>query len=226
MTRSAEMSQARSWEPRTRRLVWLSSTTRTRSPWGSFGLVRGGVPVARRPGEGKLEPEGAAMAELAVDADGAAHGLRQPPADGQAEPGAAVAAGGRGVGLGERLEQPLGGLRGDADAGVEHLHAHVTAPVAGRGRPSRPGSRPRPRLGELHRIRGQVQQDLAEATRRRPGTSWAPRAWQYGHQLQALGAGPTRPPGRPRRRWPRPGRSRPSPAPASPPRSWRSRGCR
>jgi hypothetical protein len=51
------------------------------------------------------EPESAALARLALDARVAAHQFRQPPGDRQPEAGAAVLAGGRGVGLLERLEQ-------------------------------------------------------------------------------------------------------------------------
>src|SRR5256885_16138707 len=54
------------------------------------------------------EAEVAALAGLAARADLAAHELHQPVADGQAQAGAAVAARGLDVGLGEGLEQPLG----------------------------------------------------------------------------------------------------------------------
>jgi hypothetical protein len=64
------------------------------------------------------EPEGAALAGRALDADLAAHQQDQPLADRQPEPGAAVLAGHAVVGLLEGLEQPRLRLRLDADAGV------------------------------------------------------------------------------------------------------------
>jgi hypothetical protein len=97
-----------------------------------------------------------------------AHGLGKASADGQAEPGAPVAPGSGGVDLGERREE--GGLprRLDPDAGVGHRerHAvgiglHVDQDVAG--------------MGEFHRVRHQVGEDLADPARipdapdRRPG---------------------------------------------------------
>src|SRR5690242_20894126 len=50
----------------------------------------------------------------------AAHHLREPLADGQAQSGAAVLARGRGVDLAERFEQTPDAIGGDADAGVAH----------------------------------------------------------------------------------------------------------
>jgi hypothetical protein len=75
-----------------------------------------------------LEMEGGAVARLGMHADGAAHQLDDPLADRKPQAGAAIQPGGRGVGLGECVEQPL--LRGrlDADAGVAHLEAQ---PVLG-----------------------------------------------------------------------------------------------
>ena len=75
---------------------------------------------ARRAGvvQRQVERERAALARHAGQPDLAAEQRRQLAADGQAQAGAAVLAGGAGVGLLERLEdQPLL-LRRDADAGV------------------------------------------------------------------------------------------------------------
>ena len=67
------------------------------------------------------EPEGAADAGGAAHAGVAAHQLRQLAGDRQAQTGAAVAPGGRVVGLFEGREQPPGRLRRDADAGILDL---------------------------------------------------------------------------------------------------------
>ena len=73
--------------------------------------------------EARREPERAALAGLARHPDLAAHQLRQPLGDGKAEPGAAIFARGRGVGLLEGLEQPPDLLLGEADAGVADREA-------------------------------------------------------------------------------------------------------
>ena len=52
------------------------------------------------------------------------------PADGEAEAGAAVLARGRGIGLGELLEQPAHLLGGHADAGIGHRDRDPVAAVA------------------------------------------------------------------------------------------------
>ena len=84
-------------------------------------------PAGDRPGSLRFpdpQPDGererAPHAELAFEPDLASHQLDQPPRDAEAQSGPAVAAGGRHVGLRERLEQPLGLLARHADAGVAH----------------------------------------------------------------------------------------------------------
>jgi hypothetical protein len=67
-------------------------------------MMSGTVAAARHAQLGG-EPEGAARAGHAAHADFAAHQLRQLLADGEAQAGAAVFAGGGGVGLLEGLEQ-------------------------------------------------------------------------------------------------------------------------
>ena len=74
-----------------------------------------------------------------------AHGRHQPAGDGQAEPGAAEAPGGRRVGLGERLEQAAAVGLGDADPGVGHLEADGHDRRRTLGLRARPGRRPRRR---------------------------------------------------------------------------------
>ena len=79
-------------------------------------------------GEPGGEVERAPLADLALQPDAAAHHLDQPGRDRQAQPGAAVLAGGRGVRLRERPEQLRLLLRGDADAGVPNLEVQSDEP--------------------------------------------------------------------------------------------------
>ena len=94
-------------------LTGLSSAASTRNV-GSAASVSALAPAAGRTaapaasptfGQRQLDDEGRALAQLALDLDLAAHQLRQLAADGQAQPGAAEPPRGRGVGLGELLEQ-------------------------------------------------------------------------------------------------------------------------
>ena len=71
-------------------------------------------------GEGQTAPEATATAKLAVHPHLAAHGLGQPFADAQAEPGAAVPASGGAIRLLEGFEQPRLLRRAQADAGIAH----------------------------------------------------------------------------------------------------------
>ena len=64
-----------------------------------------------------------------VDRDVAAHHLAEAPADREAQARAAVLARRRGVGLGERLEEPAHLLRRHADAGVGDRERHPVAAV-------------------------------------------------------------------------------------------------
>src|SRR5437763_619635 len=92
-------------------------TARSTASWRWEGRIGRG----HAPGERQLHLEGRPLAGSAVDRDASAHGLGQPPADGQAQPGAAVAAGRGGVRLGERVKDAGRGARRNADAGVDHL---------------------------------------------------------------------------------------------------------
>ena len=109
------------------------------------------------------EAELAADPDLAGHADPAAHQLGQPLADRQAETGAPVAARRRGVDLAERLEEPAEPVGRDADAGVPDGEGQLgERPRAVRtvGRHRQDHLAP---LGELDRVREQVQEHLAEA---------------------------------------------------------------
>ena len=88
------------------------------------------------------EPERAPGAQLAGDADLAAHQPGQPPADRQPEAGAAVLAGDGGVGLGERLEDQRELVGGDPHPGVGDLEPDDGVAAGGRA-PRSPGSRSR-----------------------------------------------------------------------------------
>ena len=86
---------------------------------GQAGSARAGG----RGRERQLDPEDGAGALGADHADAAAHALDHLGADREAEAGAAAAAGRRGVGLLEGLEDALLHAGRDADAGVLHLDA-------------------------------------------------------------------------------------------------------
>ena len=107
------------------------------------------------------EPEGAALAQDAGDADGAPHELRQALADGEAQAGAAVLAGGRVVALEERGKEPLHHIGPHADAGVPHLHAEddLVAVLRLGPHPDLHGAL----VGELQGIVHEVGEDLAQA---------------------------------------------------------------
>jgi hypothetical protein len=70
------------------------------------------------------EPEKAAFARPAFDADTATHQLHQASGDHQAEAGAAVSTRGRGIDLFEGMEQARQFVGCDAYAGVFDLEAH------------------------------------------------------------------------------------------------------
>ena len=122
---------------------------------------RAGAPGARTlPSEAGGEPEGRALARLALHADRASHHRGELPGDRQAEAGPPVPARGRPVGLREGAEDPLAGLRRDADPGIRDLEAQ-----GGRVRALRVGGHPHDDLtplGELDGVAGQVDQDLAQ----------------------------------------------------------------
>ncbi len=66
------------------------------------------------------EAEGAALAELAFHPDLPTHHVHQTFADGQSQSGAAVFAGGGGIGLSEGLKKVFHLLICEPDAGVTH----------------------------------------------------------------------------------------------------------
>src|ERR671927_1084189 len=84
------------------RLVVVDDEHALAAQVGGSGVRQGG---RRRPAQPHGEPEGAALARRALHADLPAHQLDELLADGQPQPRAAVLAGGRAVGLAERVEE-------------------------------------------------------------------------------------------------------------------------
>jgi hypothetical protein len=76
-----------------------------------------------------MEVEGGALAACAFHPDAAAHEFDQVLADGQSQPGAAVFAGGGGIGLAEALEHLAALLGCHADAGVFDPEVQLDAVV-------------------------------------------------------------------------------------------------
>ncbi|EGY00822.1 hypothetical protein AZA_89199 [Nitrospirillum viridazoti Y2] len=118
-----------------------------------------------RPFQRDVEPEGGTVAGRALHPYAAPHQLHQLAADGQAQAGAAEAAGDGTVGLLEHLEQPARLRRVDADAGV--LHGDAQAPrlfrQGGRVAQQLDVHRHRALGRELDSVAHQVQQHLAHA---------------------------------------------------------------
>ena len=106
--------------------------------------------------ERQLDAESTAGAERALDGDVAAHAPRQLAADRQAEPGAARARL-RVARLLERLEDALLRVGRDARPLVAHLEAQAARRESARGQPHLAA------LAELHRVAGQVEEDLDQA---------------------------------------------------------------
>ncbi len=102
----------------------------------------------------------AALSRLALEPDVAAHHLHQPLADGEPEPGAAVSARDRRIGLAERPEEAIALLAGEADAAIGHGEAEadpITRSVERRHHHSHPAV-----LRELDRVPHEVGHDLPE----------------------------------------------------------------
>ncbi len=123
---------------------------------GGRGLGKG-VGGGGRGAEGEGEVEGGALADGAVDADGAAHEFDEALADDEAEAGAAVFAGGGGVDLGEGAEEAVDAVGGDADAGV------VDDELDGAGAGGEDLDGDGAGGGELDGVVDEVGDDLAEA---------------------------------------------------------------
>src|SRR5205814_3245490 len=104
--------------------------------------------------ERQFEPEGAAEADRALEANAAAHQFDELLRDGGAEPGAAEAPRGRLVCLSEALEDFRLGLGRYADAGVadRELEAHLVGTLALRRNVHRDVAL----LGELERVANQI----------------------------------------------------------------------
>ena len=216
---SARMRHDASRRSRISRLVALSSTIRTSRPSRSR---------CRRPRRGCARPAAVTSnqnvlpsPERALDADPPAHQLHQLAADGQAEPGAAVAAGGRAVGLREGLEERLGALVRRCRCRCRAISKRSASPRVVADRASTDLALVR----ELDRVADQVHQHLAQPPVVAAHGGRARRR-RSARRARARARGRARPAGRRRRRRPRAGRSRPGRARACRPRSSRSRGCR
>ncbi|MCX5743251.1 MAG: hypothetical protein NT062_12225, partial [Proteobacteria bacterium] len=109
---------------------------------------------------GDRELERRADADLAGDGHLAVHELDEPLADREPETGAAVEPRRRRVDLGERAEQPVDPIRGDADASVAHADPQGDELAVGDPVDGDEDVAP---LGELHRVRQQVEQHLPDA---------------------------------------------------------------
>ena len=126
------------------------------------GRGDGALPIALL-GESRREPELRPAPLLADQADPATHQLGQLLRDREPQPGAAVPARGRGVGLRELLEQRLLVLGRDADARV--LHRDVQQDVVLRLRRETDPHGDLAVVGELEGIAGEIGEHLAEPTR-------------------------------------------------------------
>ncbi|KAG1260887.1 hypothetical protein G6F65_014979 [Rhizopus arrhizus] len=145
-----------------------------------------GRQVAGHSQQRNLEPERGALAGRGLHADAALHQVDDALADGQAQAGTPVDAGGGGVGLAEGLEQPRLQHLVDADAGVDDLEAQLVLRCAF-AQPLYPQQH-LAACRELDRVGQQVAQHLAQAYRvaaYRQAHRWV----QLQRQRQALGVG-------------------------------------
>ena len=219
--------QPRSHSSRMRRLVALSSTISTRrSSSGTGGwTVAGSGGCGCRPNravKGKVLPRPGSLSTVIAPA----HQGHQPGGDGQAQAGAAVLPRGRGVLLLEGPEDPLLLLGRDADARVRDREAQARrSPSVARLAGGFHADDHLARLGELDGVADQVEQHLAQPAGVADQGVGHVRL-HVADQLQPLPVGPhgQGPEGVAERA--RAGRSRPGPAPACRPRSWRSRAGR
>ncbi|MNF65956.1 hypothetical protein D3C84_477390 [compost metagenome] len=124
------------------------------------GQVTGSVPA---PAKASGKPEGAALARFALHPYLASHQLSQFAGDGESEAGAAVLAGGGAVRLLEGLEQPLLLFLAHADPRV--LHRAVQQHLLRQLLQAADLDQDLALFGELDRVVGVVDQDLAEAQR-------------------------------------------------------------
>ena len=124
-----------------------------------------------------IEPEAAALADLALHPQLAAHQLDQALADHQAQAGTTETPGGRGLGLGEAVEDTGQLLGADADAGIAHRHAQGDA--LGIAPQLAQADHHLALLGELEGIAGQVDQHLLQ-----PQAVTDQRAGQFGIQVE------------------------------------------
>ena len=179
----------------------------------------------------QVQGEGRALAGADGDGDGAAEQPGHLPADRQPQPGAAVLAAGRAVGLLERLEDESQLVVGDADAGVADGEPDDLVGAVERRRPRRPRSarpvRSRSVTSPLSvnftalesRLRSTCCSRCASVTH--AGAAPCAIDRKSSPFSSASGANAARRSRAPRRCGPRSAR-----CPSARPRSWTGRGCR
>jgi hypothetical protein len=154
-------------------------------------FVGGGSSDGRRRGrrlaQANRAPEDAANARFAAQADLAVHQVRQPTADRQAQPAAAVLSGRQAVGLLEGFEQACLVGRRNADAGILDFTAQAQC-VAGLFA-ERDAHRHRPGGRELDGVAGEIEQNLAEPQIVAENRVLGQRGRDVHPQGDALGAG-------------------------------------
>lgn len=120
---------------------------------------RGPVRYCEGPGQADAEIELAALAGRAFDGNLAAHQVEETLGDGQAQAGAAIAAGGGAISLAEGIEDVLLLLGRDADAFVADAEFEVVFAGDQNAQTNAAG------FGEFDGIAQQVEEDLLEAQR-------------------------------------------------------------
>ena len=127
------------------------------------GLGPGGRAAGLRQRELQVKPEVSPLAGFAVAMDFPAHQRNQVAADGESQPGAAIAAGGGAVRLGEGRKDARLLVQRQPDAGVDDMKAQA-GPLVGR-LADRNTKRDAARVGKFNGVADQVQQYLLDAIR-------------------------------------------------------------
>ncbi len=212
----------------TRRLVALSSTTSTRRPASS-----GCAPTKSRLRAGGSSATGARDGEAERRCRGPGHRSRahmRPPISStrrrliaKPEAGATVLARGRGIGLARTIGRDAHVFGRQADAGVAHGEGQLDCAVDRRARADR--QHDLACVGELDRVRQQVEQDLPQP-RDVAANGGGHVAFEHVGESRAASRSRAAQPGRAQIPRTRAGRTAATRCPCARPRSSRSRGCR